>query len=517
MDVQTCKRRPIEVLHHVDVRVAGVRAWALGWDVPFVDDRDSDGRAICWLARLPGEVMRLVLEPLHAWELAALLVAGSPHLLAAALATNADLATDAIWWHMWNLTSPGRASCEPPCFINAHLALPPAGEDTKEWRERKEKGVDERRTRWIHGGAAFRIAPTTGWLHLYRPLAVDPAHPACIHEAEWEDAHTAFSRDPDGVSALALSCVRICTPRVYIDLALLATRSRACHVPREQQIYNRWMTPLGSNYEWLKTRDPLSFCQHVGNKEVMHDCHLDIVAQIISQRAYSGMTQIAWLARLPLRDQAEWGETGSHVVAGHLARAALVTDVLDRTRHHSCWSYPYTVRWGTDVTPLAVWLPAVAVALYRGQPAHARRLLAVGICGALLQLFVDDTKGGLRYAPVSRRIVGDLVAGRRPTDLGGQAAAADDDGGSTRRRPVCPFARATSETIVRAVLRDAWSWIATALDHMPLRVTVMTRAITERLAIDTLVAILRLLDAGATKIEALRVRCGATLARALPS
>lgn len=502
---ETTERRPIDVAHNIGIRLARLEEWVTRYDVPFLDQQAEDGRAVHWLARLPAEILCLVLDDLALTDIVALLTAGSPHLLALALVTNRDLTVDALWWHMWNLplsrTSHDNALGHDTRTVSDGCGVQPTDKGDDGDRPSEGDGDERERTEWMHGGCRSRTFCTPGRRYICRPLAIDDAHPVHVYGADWDDSHVAFARDPNGIAALALSCARLCTPRVYRQLALLIGRPRTCCASLARPSVDSSTCVLPAKRRRRETSDPLSLCFFKGDTNQIHQRHVDVIAHIAAQRVYLGDPDITWLDAIPNCGRLRWSMIDRHTVRGHMARAALVTDLLGRVPTDRRWTCVQLVVSRHGTVPLALWLPVAAAALDRGGTEHAQRLLWMGIRGTLAQSFVDDAHDGM-IGPVSWRAIDSLSLGQRP-------AVMDDVGmnGPCRRAVgVCP-------KIARAVTQNTAQWLASALASVPPHVDRATTRAAAMLALDLFLDVLCLLEADPDQVESLRAQWKEAFAR----
>lgn len=383
--------RPIEVAHNIDARLAELRRWAESQ----MDAKDDEQH---WLARLPAEILRILFDLVSPSELAALLTAGSRHLLATALVTNADMAVDALWWHLWHLPATSRqeglgAPRVPtdPVDASTQAVVYPGGAYRAVWMYG--------RCKWVLSSVRFSSGV------MVRPVAIDDAHIVNKCGAAWDSGCAVFTSDPDGVGALALSAARLCTPRVLAAIARLPKR------------YPRGFYPLVL-LEPDDTDRPLIDVHSIDGTRDSADeqrCHGDIVEHLIVQCAYHGRSDMAWLACLDKTNGGERWAPDGEMLASHVARAALVTDSLDH-KHvllHSPWITPYGIAKHHPLL-VRVWAPVAASALAAGHEERARRLIQRGVHASLSQLLTDGPCGRVSSDPLVECAINLLMADRRP-------------------------------------------------------------------------------------------------------
>ncbi|AVK76634.1 hypothetical protein pneo_cds_1027 [Pandoravirus neocaledonia] len=208
-------KSPIDACHNIAARLDRISAYWQSATAGEDDDIHSP-----W-ALLPGELLRYIFEHLDPAALASLLLAGSRALVCKAARTNGDLFRDALWWHMWNLPDTVQLQSNEPrqCILNG---TGDHHQTVGRWTHGDPAACDEK-TPHRRGRIAHR------WCGV---LAIDDTHPLAAAAAEFPGVGGAVARRPDGVAALALSCVRTCTPFVYAPLCALALRSRVCTASR---------------------------------------------------------------------------------------------------------------------------------------------------------------------------------------------------------------------------------------------------------------------------------------------
>jgi len=367
-------KTPIEVCHAVTERLGPFLAY---WQGKPHDTREDN----CPWACMPGELLRRIFEQTDPPSLAALLAAGSSGLVHKAACTNPDFVRDALWWHMWNL---------PDGQFPAIHGDAPHVRDTGALVSKTRDDYVESDEWWTSRYCGPRNYCNVRWCGR---LAVDAGHMLAESAQMFPSLTDKTTWEPNGMTAIALSCARCCSPFALRLWFLLHQRAHSRNIDclgREDKRRRSWLCGY--------------VVSHIIAQLAYADRHSDIML-LLSNCDALGMDY--WFDRLDVAFCMD------HITLcaalANSSNAMVFADEASYPRRQCPYGFRRTQ---PHYCPLESWLPAAVVASVLGHTDRSQKLVALGVWTALAATLMCNVYGGYGSFEMAK-IMDALRCGRR--------------------------------------------------------------------------------------------------------